>query len=399
MEGSSSGSLKWIGCKIRKVFAEGTFEGEVVAVEREVGTKKLLCNVLYTDGDREDLYLKELKEYIVERPKEHETVSSDENLWAKGYGEDKSTRVPVFDYEFFVRNPCRLQGGIVAPPDAYPGSGKSSYLHMLRCLSDRNYAMREFCTATFKNPTGARYATYSALHSSQRIPVWLPRTNLDEHAKTRTIVDGFHAHLIDPKNGQSLLTGDNLEDAMTEGVECLFVNRLHDSPATIVRCIEKSRKTLLCLSLVDCTIDESTLRAIGTCSNLRGLILSECNISAAAAAETRGSLEENTTKAADAALAASLTACPRLRWLLCESRNCPFFFDACWTALEADSCPLLQILWVETIGRTVEKETAGYRLLTSGTGAVLRQLRLCMINPDKKLNSEFLFVRRSGRGS
>ena len=52
---------KWVGRKVLKRFSEGTFEGVVTACEREAGTNKLLCHVVYSDGDSEDLYLAEAR--------------------------------------------------------------------------------------------------------------------------------------------------------------------------------------------------------------------------------------------------------------------------------------------------------------------------------------------------
>jgi len=433
---------KWIGCTIQKKFAEGIFSGKITSVERESGTKKWLCRVEYEDGDTEDLYLKEIKRHLV-----GPTPDPDQTL-RQGYGEVKLGRLPDHDDQFFVRNLCRIPGGKVSPPESYPGEGKSSYLYWLRRISDQNYAMRSFCLAQDPDSVGARYMTFEKMGVLQRCVAWISPSNLDAHAKDPTIVDTVHSDLVDPQKGMCLLSGSNLESCVNASTECLFVHGMKrvcartgfkGDVAAVRRCLEVAKGSLRCLSLTECTISREMLETIAECSNLSGLIISQCDMEQMRTSSraplsnddskhvdsnpidtkdgvgatpvppdsshtdatvqnisTDDVFEEASPEDMDRALASLLTKCRRLRWIHLEGGpGQRMFGSSCWKALEAAPCPLLQVLWAETIGRKAMSFEGGAcsRVLNSRDSLLPRQLRLCVINPDPMLRSEVINAR------
>eukprot|EP00939_MAST-03C_sp_MAST-3C-sp1_P000269 g269.t1 len=378
---------KWIGCKIRKNFEGVLYSGEVTGVDREKGTKRWLCQVRYEDGDKEDMYLKEVKECLIGPAPvaKREAVTAPVSV-SKGYGEDMDSDMPEFERDFFQRNACRVSGGKSFSPSKYPGKERSSYLYWLRRVSDNFYAMRSFCLAEDPDTVGARYITFRKTGILKKCISWMSASNLDRHAKDANIVDTVHPDLISPSDGTSILKGKSLLSSVNEKTECLFVfNQCKRSKAeadvvtAIEQCLRTASASLRCLSFLETTLKLSTFEAISSCKNLSGLIISTCDMSA---------LTEVERGAVDRALANVLRRCNRLRWLQIESSR--VFGDECWSALESGSCPLLQILWVDTIGSSgVPEGSMGYRVLTSAGSLLTRQLRLCMVNPDKDLKSQF----------
>ena len=237
-------SSKWVGCVIKKEFAEGIYTGKVTSVEREIGTKKLLCHVVYSDGDMEDLYLEQLKQYLVVPINDGESTAE----WTKGWGECNDSRT-TFVPQLWERFPCQIEGAKRASWRKYPGGKnyRQSYLYCLQRLSERNYAMRALVYST-KDSVGARFTTWKHARFRKRAVSWLPPTTMRDHITNRNIVDTFHADLVRPKDGESYLTPVNLLRATNEDTECLFVNSLKCGSAAVATCIRKAKKSYVSLS-------------------------------------------------------------------------------------------------------------------------------------------------------
>ena len=288
------------------------------------------------------------------------------------------------------------------------GRGQQSFLHCLRRLSDRNYAMREFCLAAATAPVPL-FTTFKSPRVASRCVAWLPRTDsLDaataSGATAQSVLDSFHPDLCTNGGATSTLYLPRLVEAIASRkqqqvpAECLFVNRLRQrgQPAgpsaaatgvglcaaaaggggadlhpccpgpAISAC---TAPWLRCVSIVESLLTRDTLRAIASVPSIRGLILGNNWVDASVT---------------DAEMAATLRALPRLRFLFVEnhlaapnhkknddgssksiSRDAkkfkrrltaaapsaitPFFGDECWRALGQGCCPELRVLWVDEV--------------------------------------------------
>lgn len=366
--------------------------GEVTAVERESKTKKLLCHVVYTDGDMEDMHLSELKKYLIDPIPSND--DQDREVWKQGWGEEKGKTPAPFEKDYFRRSPCRLTCAKRFHPSMYPGFGHDSHLYHLKRISDRNYAMRAFCISDDPAKVGAKYCTFARERVAEKCVCWFAQTGLANHYDDTSIVDTVHADLVDPtKQGKCLLTSTSLDDATHEKTECIFMNLFASAcprtgfrghPEVVAKCIRKASDTLVCFSIVESTLTKDILLALATCKRLSGLLIDDC------------ALEGVSPQDADEALALVLKTFHRMRWLHVGGKRSTIFGESCWKVLEEGSCPLLEVLWIDTIGGRVTETSAGYRAL--GPASVLpRQLKLTMINSDRRANSEFVVGRRRWR--
>ena len=78
------------------------------------------------------------------------------------------------------------------------------------------------------------------------------------------------------------------------------------------------------------------------------------------------------------------------------------FGDASWTALAEGACPELELLWINApstrkdgdetwLGTTLADPSIIRRALSPGSSSLLAQrLKLCMVNPDKKIASRYV---------
>ena len=301
------------------------------------------------------------------------------------------------DEKIFKLNPCRIDGSVQHPPDAYPNhtKGKGSFGFLIQRLSDRNYAMRALCLHGY----GAQYNTYKKSDVTYISVVWYPPSNLNEHVNDTTIVDGCHLNLVHPENGRTYLTCPNLDKAIvngnavsgTRGVECLFLNGAQSNPGStisaddIASCITKCKDTLLCLAMTECKINVHLLTTIASCKKLRGLTLENCQL-----------CDGETTRPNDAMLANVLRSCPDLRWVFVKTS---IFGTECWNVLAegmaGTNCPNLEVLWVDSPMHTLDRThiTRGdhdtiRRVLNQRSGG--GSLELCMINPDENCMSRYI---------
>ena len=299
----------------------------------------------------------------------------------------KTNQTISVDANLFARNPCRIPGGLNRTPSAYPNyhKGKGSFGFLIQRLSDRNYAMRSLCLDGY----GAEYNTYKKTGVNYISVVWYPPSNLDDHAGDRKIIDGCHLDLIDPSDGKTYLTGENLDLAIVnadEPVECVFLNGAQSNPGSaisaddIASAISKSNGSLQCLSLTECKLNAALIHALSTCSKLRGIILENCQL-----------WGEDDDKPTDANLAAVLRSCPDLRWCFVKSS---IFGAECWNALATEgACPNLEMLWVDASMHTDERiDTArgDHDTIRSALTSRADKLKLCMINPDDKNKSRYV---------
>lgn len=301
----------------------------------------------------------------------------------------RANRAITPDVNLFARNPCRIRGSVPRHPGAYPNyhKGKGSFGFLIQRLSDRNYAMRALCL----DGHGAEFDTYQKPGVNYISVVWHPPTNLEDHAKDETIVDGCHLDLIDSKDGKTYLTGPFLEAAIvdaTRPVECVFLNGAQSNPGSeisaddIASAISKCKDTLLCVSMTECKMNANLVSALASCPKLRGLTLENCQL--------RG---EGKARPTDESLAAVLRSCPDLRWIFVKSS---LFGGECWNVLVEDgACPNLEVLWVDAPLHTLDRTEAArgdhdtIRRALEGRGAG-GKLALCMINPDHQNISRYI---------
>ena len=93
-----------------------------------------------------------------------------------------------------------------------------------------------------------------------------------------------------------------------------------------------------------------------------------------------------------------------IRLVLTES-GC-FFGEECWSALAENCCPELKILWIDAVQkgtwnttRMVGTSFAPPHVVRTALGSdALSGLKLCMINPDKDLESRWGGVGNRRRG-
>ena len=379
------------GTKISRDFDGKPFAGEVVSYDANAKFYK----IRYEDGDEEEMTENEIKRHLVEQPKadgndnssatsgapagkakKDATATSSKPAGPRIFGPQKGNFKP--DENRFLRNPCRIEGGTQNLPGEYgngPSSGKSSFEYLIQRLSDRNYAMRGLCL----DGDGAKYTSYSQARVVTRCLAFLPSTDLNDHAKDDTVVDAIHLDLINPKTGESYLTGDNFLKAVSPGVECIFLNSYDTKKmvsSVIVEAIDICKDNLKCFSITEGIVTKEILSALAKCLNLRGLTLSMTK-----------------THAGDADLAPIITSCPDLRWLFIDETS-GLFRDASWQALLNDgACPNLEILWVDST-----ENGDGRRNVARGDHDLIRRalnarkdvLRLCMVNPDTKLESRYV---------
>ena len=142
----------------------------------------------------EDLYLQQLKQYLVVPMKEDEESAEE---WTKGWGECKDSRT-TYDPQMWSKTTCQIEGGTKYDWKLYPGGAnyKRSYLYCLQRLSERNYAMRAVVYSTKDSPCSARYTTWKHAKFLKRAVSWLPPSTVRDHHKDRRIVDSFHADLV-----------------------------------------------------------------------------------------------------------------------------------------------------------------------------------------------------------
>lgn len=291
-----------------------------------------------------------------------------------------SDRLIEVDVNTFARNKCRLPGSVTFDVSRYPEHhrGKQSFGYLIQRRSDRNYAMRALCL----DDHGAEYNTFKMTRVVMPSIVWFPPTNLNDHSNDLTVIDGVHLNLIRPIDGQTLLTGRAIVDAVSatgKPTECLFLNGASNSNSggaisanDVALAISKCSGSLLCVSLTECDTNINLVDALASCSKLRGLIIDEC--------EFWGEDEQ-----ADTALAAVLRSCPDLRWCLVQSKS--MFGTSCWEALALDgSCPKLEVLWIDDAGARVK---AGSDVIRKALAGRADMLKLCKIRPDKKYVSQY----------
>ena len=85
-------------------------------------------------------------------------------------------------------------------------------------------------------------------------------------------MDAFHANLVNPQTGESLLTAENLLRAVNADTECLFVNRLGSTPEAVARCIRAAKKSLRCFSMQASVLTIDILKALSECENLGSVL-------------------------------------------------------------------------------------------------------------------------------
>eukprot|EP00562_Extubocellulus_spinifer_P012298 CAMPEP_0178554476 /NCGR_PEP_ID=MMETSP0697-20121206/8353_1 /TAXON_ID=265572 /ORGANISM="Extubocellulus spinifer, Strain CCMP396" /LENGTH=661 /DNA_ID=CAMNT_0020187427 /DNA_START=46 /DNA_END=2031 /DNA_ORIENTATION=- len=452
--GASSGTKKNYanyanGTKISKDFDGIPFVGEIISYDCEAK----LYKIRYTDGDEEEMTNYEVKRRRVGSPKavaskgsgmKKDTASSTKGKDAPSNGEDQldasstkekdtpsgsngedkpgeapekptasssssetsapkpdkirtfgpTTEESIPDENMFVRNPCRVEGGVQCLPSCYgtgAGSGKSSFAYCIQRLSDRNYAMRGLCL----DGDGAKYTSFSRKNINTRCLAFIPETNLNDHAADETILDTCHLDMVNNNTGECLLTADNLIKAATPDLECIFLNGYQREgrsneridPNAIVKAIQTCKDNLKCFALTECVLTDEILAALASCKNLRGLTLYMTMYM------TERWSGNGVTPATDAGLASVISSCPELRWLYVEEDRSGLFDDECWTALFNRSCPNLELLWVDSW-----KNTDCRRFVTRGSHPLIRStlearassLKLCMITPDKHLKSRYV---------
>ena len=194
------------------------------------------------------------------------------------------------------------------------------------------------------------------------------------------------------KTGKSHLTGENLLRAVNADTECLFVNNLGDAPKAVATCIRTASKTLRCFSMQASVLTVDILKALSECEKL-GSILLENNYFQDVA-------DANSEKY-DQALSEVLFCNPTLRCLYveCQFKDNTYrkpvhiFGNKSWSVLGSNSCPLLQLLWVRTIGDTIENNQHVTAAL-SPPSLIPRQLKICMVNSDMKLRSQVVSYKR-----
>ena len=205
-------------------------------------------------------------------------------------------------------------------------------------------------------------------------------------------MDAFHANLMNPQTGESLLTAENLLRAVNADTECLFVNRLGSTPEAVARCIRAAKKSLRCFSMQASVLTIDILKALSECENLGSVLLENnfFNLKIDVSPENY-----------DEALAGVLFSSSTLRCIYVEQhfkdstfkQSVNIFGNKCWSVLGSNSCPLLQVLWVRTIGGAIENNKHA-ALALSPPSLIPRQVKICMVNSDMKLRSQCVSYNR-----
>jgi hypothetical protein len=382
-----------IGTKIIKLFDGEPYNGKVISYD----TKSKFYKVQYEDGDEEELESNEVKCYLTEEPKKISSVKKEKkkSTTERKFGTVTGpiTNVAVIDENIFLRNPCRIAGGKQHLPREYGNSGTckpiNSYYYLLQRLSDRNYAMRGLCI----DGDGAQYTSFKKTSIVNKCVVFLPETDLNDHADDPTIVDACHLDLICPSTGDCFLTAENLLKAVTPRTECIFINgyqlggvggtsQRKVNPNVIVDAIDTCRENLQCFSLTESVLTNEILLALAKCKKLKGVTLSM----------TQKYSKDDSTEASDEGIESIIMSCPDLSWLFVEE-TAMLFGDASWKALDStDVCPKLEVLWISSYHKTDDCHH-----VTRGDHSVIRRvlsnryasLKLCMINPDERLKSRY----------
>jgi hypothetical protein len=276
------------------------------------------------------------------------------------------------DETMFLRHPSRIPGAASNPPGLYgSGTGRGSFAFTMQRQSNRNYTMRSVCL----DQGSARFYTFALPHVYHQAVGWMPDSNLIDHAKDKSIVDGCHLDLIDTGNTlKLLLTPKALEATVKSGTKCLFLYFFED-PDTLAEAIETCADSLQCISLVGCTVSEKVFWALGKCPNLSGITIT-----------TEGS----SSSVHDKDLASLLKArCATLKWIFVDSK---MLDTGSWTQLADNEFPLLEVLWTNNV--TVVGDRRGVAV---GDHAIIRRalkargpsLMLCMVNPNKKVQTRY----------
>ena len=167
---------------------------------------------------------------------------------------------------------------------------------------------------------------------------------------------------VNPSNGFSLLTGENLRSAIRasgNSVECIFINGSVSneqgpsiSAEDIASAITMCKTSAVCISLTECNLSASVLDAIASCPKLRGLIIEHCKV-----------IVDGGNTPTDSNMAKIIKSCPHLRWCLVKSR---VFGEESWRALtEKGACPDLEVLWVESRASAI-REVPPFRQTETG---------------------------------
>ena len=297
----------------------------------------------------------------------------------------------INNFEMFVRQPCRIEGGVLADfPNEYGhGTEKNSHAYMLQRISDRNYAMRSMCM----DQGGAVYANFSKRNTMCKLVTWYPNSNLDDHSNDETIVDACHLDLVNKEDGGSTFcTPENLKKAVHPGTTCIFMNNYQRSPCkpqSLLDSIQTCAGSLQCIALSETYISNNILQAVASCPNLLGITLDMLMMN------TGGSSHSTAT---DEGLAAVLRSCPKLKWLFVQ--NDKIFGTACWTALAGGACPSLEVLWVRATlfdDNFFDKAVGDVSVIRSVLASRDPSLKLCMVNPDKDGKSRYIAGNKTDR--
>jgi len=385
-----------IGTKIIKPFDGTPYNGKVVSYD----TNSKYYKVRYDDGDKEDMDVHEVKRYHVVESKTITAVKKEKkklsNTKAREFGavSGNIANVAVIDENIFLRNPCRVAGGMQHLPAEYGNSGSrkplNSYYYLVQRLSDRNYAMRGLCI----DGDGAQYTSFKKSCIVNKCVVFLPDTNLNDHADDPHILDACHLDLICHKSGECFLTAENIMKAVTVHTECIFLNgyqlggvgktsKHKVDPNAIVNAIDLCRENLVCFSLTESVLTNEILIALSRCKKLKGVMFST----------TQNYSGDGSTNATDHGLESIIKECHDLCWLFVEEGTM-LFRDASWKALDSEkACPNLEVLWISSYQSTDDRHH-----VTRGDHKIIRRvlnnrssaLKLCMINPNEKLKSRYV---------
>lgn len=376
-----------IGTKIVKPFDGVPFNGVVQSYDG----KSKFYQVVYEDGDEEELDEKEVRRYGAKLKK---IKKEDGNGRKFGVADGKIKDVLKIDTNIFLRNPCRVEGGQQHHPTEYGHSGTdkpiNSYYYLVQRISDRNYSMKEVCMDNL----GAEYTFFKKPRVINKCVAFLPKTNLNDHYGNPKVVDACHLDLICPKTGDCFLTAGNLLKAVTPNTECIFINgyqvggfggksKNDVDPNSIVKAIDTCKNNLICFSLTETVLTNEILNALSKCKKLKGLTI----------LMTQDCDRDGCTVPSDSGLKIVLTACNNLRWLYVDE-NSMVFRDECWEALNTnDVCPDLEVLWVNSTKNTEDRHHVAW-----GDHDIIRKvlkdrvstLQICMINPDHNVKSRFV---------
>ena len=123
----------------------------------------------------EDLYLQQLKQYLVVPLKENESIVE----WTRDWGECNDQRTK-YEPRLWSNVTCQIEGGTRYDWKLYPGGSnyQRSYLYCLQRLSERNYAMRAVVYSKKDSPCSARYTTWKHARFHKKTVSWLPPSTL-----------------------------------------------------------------------------------------------------------------------------------------------------------------------------------------------------------------------------